>query len=131
MVSRGVVVGLAIFAATACGGRVSNDDAGNQTQPDGGATADAPWHERFDAPVYEAEPPVGTYPPNGPGPCNVSGCADDYSVCFPNSGWCCGGTGLRGPYPCSCGDAIGCVPPLVCCARRGEGTSQCRPASDC
>ncbi len=92
-------------------------------------TWDAPT---FDAPTFDAPPAIGMYPPNGAGPCSLTGCALSSSQCFRASGWCCEGyPDEGGPYPCSCGKGLGCLPPNVCCYRGTDPNRSCGSVTSC
>jgi hypothetical protein len=136
---RALLLGLAMLTNVACAGRVVESapiDASHEAPGDAGAAADLgpysgdAWWEKWDAPVFETPPSVGMYPPNGEGPCDVTGCANAFSACLPAQGWCCGGS-LGGPYPCSCGRELGCRPPYVCCPYPLSGERRCKLEKEC
>jgi len=118
-----------------CGSRVEERDAAvavdDTSTTDLGPYAGDAWWLGWDAPVFETPPSIGMYPPNGAGPCDMTGCATPFSVCIPGAGWCCGGTTIGGPYPCSCGRDLGCLPPLVCCPVPTTEERRCKPMTEC
>lgn len=127
--------------AAACSGRVTapsgtvdamGDAAVADTGSDLGPYSGDAWWLSWDAPTFDAPPSVGMYPPNGAGPCTITGCAVSSSQCFSASGWCCEGhPGEGGPFPCSCGLGLGCLPPEVCCTRGDDARRTCGAAGSC
>jgi hypothetical protein len=109
---------------------VTDATTGDVTAEDGPYEGDA-WWARWDAAVFDVPPAVGMYPPNGAGPCDVTGCATSSSLCIPGQGWCCEGTiESRAPYRCVCGAGLGCLPPQVCCGK-GVTVARCTSNEDC
>lgn len=131
-----------LLAIVACGGLVEDSSASSDARGDAaldsqvdasldlGPYGGDAWWNNWDAPVFDVPPSIGMYPPNGDGPCDVTGCAMPFSVCLPAQGWCCGGS-VGGRFPCTCGATLGCLPPYVCCPFPESEPRSCKLESEC
>ena len=87
--------------------------------------ADAEWWTNFpDAYHDPGFPPwPGEYPPRGLDKCYDSTQCYGAGGCDVGTGWCCNGSFMTAS--CRCGDTLGCLPPAICCAKKGDFKPHC------